>query len=134
MILDTGASVSLAQRPWLNQYLKEFDLKVKDMVSLMVEVVALHEEQQLIHLARMADEATSIEEQPEEDMQFEHLSEDLSETLSLDGYSAPSVSSFASFVDRIKPPSVRTRSNSEAPSSVSLASLYQFISKDEIIT
>ena len=33
MILDPGAPVSLARRPWLDQYLKEFDLKIQNMVS-----------------------------------------------------------------------------------------------------
>ena len=33
MILDPGALVSLAMRPWLDQYLKEFDLKIQNIVS-----------------------------------------------------------------------------------------------------
>ena len=33
MILDPEAPVSLAGRPWLDQYLKEFDLTIEDMVS-----------------------------------------------------------------------------------------------------
>ena len=34
MILDPGAPVSLAWRPWLSKYLAEFGCKIKDIVSL----------------------------------------------------------------------------------------------------
>ena len=33
MILDPGAPMNLARRPWLEKYLAEFDYKIKDMVS-----------------------------------------------------------------------------------------------------
>ena len=33
MILDPGVPVSLAWRPWLHQYLKDFDLTIEDMES-----------------------------------------------------------------------------------------------------
>ena len=33
MILDIGAPVSLFGRPWLDQYLKEFDLTIDDFVA-----------------------------------------------------------------------------------------------------
>ena len=33
MILNPGAPLSLAGRPWLDQYLKEFDLTIKDIMS-----------------------------------------------------------------------------------------------------
>ena len=33
MILDPGVLVSLAGRPWLENYLVEFDYKIEDMVS-----------------------------------------------------------------------------------------------------
>ena len=33
MILDPGASVSLARKPWLSKYLAEFDLKIEYMES-----------------------------------------------------------------------------------------------------
>ena len=34
MILDPGAPMSLAGRPWLSKYLEEFDCTIEDMVSL----------------------------------------------------------------------------------------------------
>ena len=33
MILDPGAPVSLAGRPWFSKYITEFDLKIEDMKS-----------------------------------------------------------------------------------------------------
>ena len=33
MILDIGAPVSLSGRLWLDQYLREFDLTIKDIVT-----------------------------------------------------------------------------------------------------
>ena len=33
MILDPGAPMSLARRPWSERYLADFDYKIEDMVS-----------------------------------------------------------------------------------------------------
>ena len=33
MILDPGAPMSLAGKPWLEKYLADFDYKIEDMVS-----------------------------------------------------------------------------------------------------